>query len=231
MEAIHKDELTEIRDMHFSYVRQHKSYAFTDSGKTGDEYLEVLHEYYTWLAQRPYHSHRNLRSLLNSDIQMFNKLDKVSLRLQSVEKQVIAQCVSFDADMLWAFITIGFNEQTVTPQKMKSVSENVAGLKYFKECSYVLEKFRENGIHHHTHFLVKFHKKEYKSKVIDWIFQTKGLKEICLSKSFIDIKGPLNSQKGYQTYALYEQYILGNKQESKLPYCVKDEEWRKKNNL
>lgn len=137
----------------------------------------------------------------------------------------------FDDTNNWAFITIGFNEQTITEKQMMDVSQRVGELKYFSSCEYVLEKHRENGIHHHTHFLVKFHQKIYRSKLIDWIYQVKGMKNICLQKTFIDVLGPINPKKQHQPFQVYHDYIRGNKREEKLKYVVLDDQWREKSGI
>lgn len=136
-----------------------------------------------------------------------------------------------DSKHLYAMITVGWNEQTITPTKMLSVSQNILNLKYFKTAFMVLEKHRENGIHHHTHYLVEFVEKYPVSKVLGWIYQTRGVKQMCLNKNFIDYLGPQNGKKPYQTYADYFKYINGDKQESKLKYCEDDKIWRKANGI
>lgn len=132
---------------------------------------------------------------------------------------------------MYAMITIGWNEQTVTPQKMLRVSQNVLNLKYFKTAYMVLEKHRENGIHHHTHYLVEFGEKFPVSKLVGWVYQTRGVKELCLNKNFVDYLGPQNGKKPYQTYQDYFKYIHGDKQEKKLKYCALDKVWRKDNGI
>ena len=132
---------------------------------------------------------------------------------------------------LYAMITVGWNEQTITPQKMLNVSQNILNLKYFKTAYMVLEKHRENGIHHHTHYLVEFGEKFPVSKVVGWIFQTRGVKELCLNKNFIDYLGPQNGKKPYQPYEAYFKYIHGDKQEKKLKYCALDKVWRKEKGI
>ena len=132
---------------------------------------------------------------------------------------------------LYAMITIGWNEQTVTPQKMLIASQNILNLKYFKTAYMVLEKHRENGIHHHTHYLVEFGEKYPVSKVLGWIHQTRGVKELCLNKNFIDYLGPQNGKKPYQPYLSYVKYLNGDKQEKKLKYCALDKKWRTDNGI
>lgn len=134
-------------------------------------------------------------------------------------------------DFLWAFITVGWNEQTVTPKKMLSASLKIQKLKYFSSCEFVLEKYRENGVHHHTHFLVKFNEKFPPSKVIGWIFTTSGVKDICRESNFIDYLGPQKPKKHYEPFEVYYQYIRGNKKAAKLPYVESDKVWRSENDL
>lgn len=163
-----------------------------------------------------------------SDLKKSQSLDKVSLSLQQDIKAIRE---SLDIKHHFAMITIGWNEQTITPQKMLNVSQKVLSLKYFTTAKMVLEKFRQNGIHHHTHFLVEFDSEYPMSKVIGWIYQTRGVKELCLSKSFIDYLGPKNRKKFYASYQQYDNYIRGIKQESKIPYIEQDRLWRLDNSI
>ena len=226
------EELEQIRQLHQHWISQHP-YFYTP--KSGISYSDILDEIYISYKNLVTSGHSktalsNATYMLKQDIKEQKKIDNLSIKLQDLEKQVTSAVETSD-EHLWAFITIGFNEQTITPKKMYDVSDRISKLKYFKTCYYVLEKHRENGIHHHTHFLVQFFKKEYKSKLIDWIYQSKGLKEVCLGKNFIDIKGPLNGKQNYQTYNMYLDYINGNKKDAKLKYVDMDKIWRKENNL
>lgn len=134
------------------------------------------------------------------------------------------------SNTLWAFITVGWNEQTITPKKMLNTSLRIQKLKYFSYCDFVLEKHRENGIHHHTHFLVKFYEKLPPSKIINWIYTTSGVKEICLEKNFIDYLGP-QKKKHHESYEVYYNYIRGKKKAAKIPYVAQDVAWRLENDL
>lgn len=227
------EEIQQKKDLHIFWVRQHPLFCDRDSGRKGEEYVELLEEMYKGLENvfiKYGFVSRLVDDFLKDDILRYNKVDKVSQRLAEIEKSTLSN-VEISDDLLWAFITIGFNEQTITPQKMSNVSKKVSELKYFKDCYYVFEKHRENGIHHHTHFLVKFYKKEFKSKIIDWIYQVRGMREVCLKKEFIDILGPLNSKKIYQPYEKYYEYINGNKKQDKLKYVEQDKQWRNENNM
>ena len=114
---------------------------------------------------------------------------------------------------------------------MLKASQNILQLKYFKTAHMVLEKHRENGIHHHTHYLVEFSEKFPVSKVLGWIHQTRGVKELCLNKNFIDYLGPQNGKKPFQSYQLYWEYINGNKKMEKLQYIEQDIKWRRDNKI
>jgi len=162
------------------------------------------------------------------DLLLSQGLDKNSLAIAS---DIKALKLSLNTQPLYAFITVGWNEQTVTPKNMLSASQNILNLKYFSTAQMVLEKHRENGIHHHTHFLVEFSEKFHISKLLGWIFQTRGVKAICLKQNFIDYLGPQNGKKPYQTFEVYSGYIRGIKKEAKLKYVALDKIWRAENKI
>jgi hypothetical protein len=165
------------------------------------------------------HCHNLVKSLrirdLKSELDDFKKLNSV-----------VGQ-----SDFLWAFITIGWNEQAVTPKKMLAASLKISKLKYFNYCDFVLEKHRNNGIHHHTHFLVKFTEKFPPSKIIGWIYKSSGIAEICSDQNFIDYIGPQKAKKGFQSWDVYYEYVRGNKKADKLSFVHLDSLWREKEGL
>lgn len=226
------DVVEEKFSLHCAWIRQHPNYACPATGRKGEEYIELLKELYN-VFRRSYQKYGHTRLLdmyLKDDIKRQAKQDAISIKLQEIEKNVMTDVVN-DESRLWAFITVGFNEQTITPVKMANVSKKIANLKYFKECYYVLEKHRSNGIHHHTHFLVKLCKKEYPTKLIGWIFGVAGMKDVCLKKEFIDVLGPINSKKVYQPFDTYYNYIRGIKKEEKMPFVEMDRKWRDENKI
>lgn len=129
------------------------------------------------------------------------------------------------ADSDFAFITIGWNPQEILPDVMLRLSLSIFRLKYFRSCDMVLEKYRANGEHYHTHFLVKFVDKYPPSKIIGWIFQTKGVKKYVLGKQFIDYKGS-GKKVSCADYVTYHNYVRGIKKPEKMPYVEKDRQWR-----
>ena len=129
----------------------------------------------------------------------------------------------------WFFITIGYDDENITVDKIRKYSARVATSNYFIDCEYVNEKFRKNDkgeiyIHHHTHFLVKCDLP--KSRVIDRIFAT--VKDVVKSKNFIDIKSPKDH---CGTYDDKLRYVRGDKREEKMECVRLDRNWRIDNNL
>lgn len=120
------------------------------------------------------------------------------------------------------FVTIGFNHQTWTIDACVNIIKTILGFDWVLSSRAVFELHRENGEHPHCHFVIKTDEKMPRSKVLEKIWAAKGIKKVCLKKSFVDVKPLLEH---------HHKYILGFKQESKMPYVAKDIEWRQKNNI
>jgi len=230
-------------DTHLAWINSHPNFKKEESKPFS--YLEIMKETYQQAPWKEFYDRKHLHFcnggpeyFVNSIFQMdrdklagmdfYSRLHNVFIKEDL--KRYAAMEKGTDEDH-WAFITIGFNEQTITPNQMLVLSKRVSDLKYFKSCKFVLEKHRENGIHHHTHFLVQFHKKEYRTKILQYIFQVKGLKNYVLAKHCIDILGPLNKSKIYQPFEKYDEYVQGIKQEGKQQYIEQDIRWRDENNF
>lgn len=120
------------------------------------------------------------------------------------------------------FITIGFNHQTWNASSCVKVIETIISFDWIKSCTAKFEYFRENGEHPHCHFLIELSYSISKSKVLEKIWATKGIKKVCLKKSFID----------YKIAADYHgDYVNGIKAANKMQYVEKDIAWRKINNI
>jgi hypothetical protein len=149
-----------------------------------------------------------------------------------------------DAD-IWAFITVGFDNKKIgLPgslaynlhiKEIEKIGYAISHLVYkqgaIKSIQYVIERHRENGIHHHIHFLFQFHIKVPPSDMITKIFGAKGMSEYCKEKNFIDYLGPQKPKVPHASLETYGRYILGDKKEEKLLFVEKDREWREKYNL
>lgn len=220
-----------LQDKHLLLLSNHKRIG--DRINVSLTNLEIMKSLYTRfitkikMEQVDYYP-RILDDMYKDDLLNSQGLDVISLAL-SLDIKAIRSLQN--TQPMYAFITVGWNEQTVTAKNMLMASQNILNLKYFSTAYMVLEKHRENGIHHHTHYLVEFLEKFHVSKLLGWIYQTKGVKAICLKQNFIDYLGPQNDKKPYQTYQVYFGYINGNKQESKLRYVADDKKWRLENNI
>jgi len=216
------------------FYEQQKSFTckFYNVSTADEQYKEFISRWLTQVEEFSYKIPLNkkgqsvIENLYYSEIYSLTKYEK---KIDVVMADIKKARATLTSDENWAFITVGWNEQEVTPKQMLRASENIASLKYFNSVKFVLEKHRENGIHHHTHFLVKYTEKLYTSKLVDWIFQTRGVRTICLKKNFVYIQGPLNKKNPYQPLEVYEDYIIGKKKEEKLKYVELDKKWRKSN--
>lgn len=164
-----------------------------------------------------------IKSFYEEDVRRKHRVDVITKKVLEDEKRILMGC---ETELNYAFITIGYNDDTITIDAMKSIIEKIKGLPCWLDFIYVHEKHRHTGIHHHTHILAKFDRTLYKSKIIQYIWQIKNIKKYVLSKPFIDVR--MNDGISYQNRL---KYINGDKQESKLKYIELDRQWRKENNL
>lgn len=147
-------------------------------------------------------------------------------------------------EKIWAFITIGFDDEKIAcgnyEQHIKKVAQicyTVSHLVYEKgaiqNVEYVIEKHRVTGIHHHAHFLFTFNSKVPPSTMINKIFAARGVAEYVRQKNFIDYIGPQkpNKEKPCAPFETYRRYITGDKREEKLSFVGLDRGWRDNNKL
>ena len=127
-----------------------------------------------------------------------------------------------DKNMLGWFITIGFNHQTWNVVNCVKVIERILELSWVSTCTAVFELNRENGQHPHVHFLVTTVEQMYKSKILEKIWATRGIKSVCLSKSFIDVK---------VAEPRHQKYITLDKCSTKMRFVELDKLWRTQNNI
>lgn len=120
------------------------------------------------------------------------------------------------------FITIGFNHQTWNVPSCVKVIETIIAFDWIKSCTAKFEYFRENGEHPHCHFLIELSYSISKSKVLEKIWAAKGIKKVCLKKSFIDYKIAAD---------YHSDYVNGIKVKEKMKYVEKDIHWRLINNI
>jgi len=210
-------------EAHLTWITMHRNFRSTTYH---NPYLDVMKQVYhsSHTSQIEVKNLLAFKLFLDDDL-CLSKTEDVAQTIHDLNQNKI----NYDVQSNWAFITVGWNEQTVTPYKMATVSANISKFKHFSECNYVLEKHRENGVHHHTHFLVKLSARYSASKLAQDIYKIKGIREICLKSTFIDIKALWNKKSLCQPYAIYEDYIRGIKKAAKMPYVEQDRIWRKDN--
>lgn len=211
--------------------------------------IDYVAAHMQWLTNRPcfekviyefaaYEIYKNIydnigdRSKRNYSAYIFMGNDIESSEPNKVERQMKqALYAEDDKTEKWVFVTVGWNAQTVTPKLALEVSDRIARYRDFNRVRYVFEKYRENGEHHHSHFLIDSTKTRYTvSKLVQQLYKIKGIKGITLGPSSIDVKAPW-SKKEHASYHVYEEYIKGNKKIEKLPYVYKDRNWRRDMNV
>lgn len=118
------------------------------------------------------------------------------------------------------FVTIGYNHQTFDVKKSIKAINKIIAMDWIKSVKAVHENFRSNGEHPHVHFIIET--SEPKSRILDKLWRPQYIKELVLSRSFIDIKiaGPQ-----------HDKYLDGEKVEEKQECLKMDAEWRTKHNV
>jgi hypothetical protein len=224
--------MTNIRDQIRLLLKQHPHYSFTRKYDVGGAYLASLEQAWAFLDERlsersPLITPSVYDTLAKQDekllkiyIREIYKKDDLSKLLQTTINEVVGA-----GPVKWMFITIGFNDEVVSPFHMKRVQAQMERFNGFSDIKYVHEKFRLSGIHHHTHYLVKTDLA--KSTVLQKIWQFARIKEVVVGKQFIDIK----THKDGSNYENYLKYISGEKKPDKLPLVEQDKKWRQENNL
>jgi len=222
-------QIEAVRDKHLMLIQMFKKLDYMINKHTNYEVMGNVYEMLISNCKNGYIS-KSYESYYKNDLLMSQRQDKVTLSVLADIKGLTK------GTEMYAFITIGWrklecDEGHHNISSVVQCSQNVMGLKYFKTCYMVIEKFRENGIHHHTHFLVTFEEKYPLSKILGWIYQTSGVAKACEGKNFIDYLGPQHKSKPFQPYQLYHDYVHGIKKESKMVHVIKDREWRKENSI
>jgi len=220
--------VSDVKNAHLQWLGTYKTYIEPTCGYRYDVYREIIDkELYkcfvksvAWWAERM--SAQQFKDFLlkfafEDDVKSFIKQSKSQPLINMVINNVQVKPPSISY-----FITVGFNHQTWSVRACLSVIETICANKIFENIKGVFEYYRENGEHPHVHFLCRLFDNLPKSKVLEKLWATKGIKQVVLAKSFIDIK-----VAGLQ----HDNYINGDKTESKLILCQKDKEFRKKNNI
>jgi len=133
--------------------------------------------------------------------------------------------VRVNANRKWFFMTIGFDDKTITVQGIKNAIDKLKDIKGIELDRYVVEKYRKDDLgkiyeHHHIHTII--YTDYAKSKTVQFVYQK--LKKYISGQNFVDCKReqPLDN---------YIKYINGDKTSNKLECIELDRKWRELNNL
>lgn len=108
---------------------------------------------------------------------------------------------------------------------MMDVVKTLSSFKSIVSIKHVHEYHGVKENHPHTHMLMRVVKKQKPSELVKMVYQAKGLAKHLGGSNFIDVT------KKPKSYEEYEEYIEGDKKDSKLPNVEADKEWRIKNNI
>jgi len=139
--------------------------------------------------------------------------DSIALTMHQYEADFLK-----DSPRCW-FVTIGFADSSDI-KTLHNVIQTILSFDWLLRCLAVLEFHTDKGHHPHVHMYI--HCNLPKSKVIEKLFATKGLKKVCSAKNFIDCNTGLPRHK---------EYVQGIKQESKEEYVKLDRLFRLENNI
>lgn len=126
----------------------------------------------------------------------------------------------------WIFLTLNFNDtEPINALKMLEFAQLICKKDWVQRASFVLEKHRINGIHHHIHMLIDLNIHQRKSKTIELVYKIAGLKKYVAGKQYIDVKCEKDVSRAPRE--VYENYVSGSKKEEKMFFVIKDQAWRK----
>lgn len=206
--------LSPTATLHLQWIKKHPlfvcDWCFIAHNQT---YYEVVNLMYLSMCEHTdnmVNVEKCINRFFHDDLLLFDSYEN-ALALKKVEYNIGSKQLAY-------FCTIGFNHQTYTISSCVDVINTILTFPWVLSCRAIFEFHRENGEHPHCHFLINTDIQ--KSKVVEKIWATKGIKKICLKKSFIDVKLAL---------PVHSKYIMLEKQESKMAYVAKDIIWRKNN--
>lgn len=200
--------------LHLEWIKKNPSFIPDIPLRSGFRtYLEDMQDFWNWNSQIcPSGVSVMANRWLLDDMRLCDSYEQ-RLRAKKLE-------LGYSDRKLMFFCTIGFNHQTYTIQKCISVINKILSFDWVLKCRAVFEFHRENGEHPHVHLMITT--TITKSKVVEKLWATGGIKQIVLKKNFVDVKLALDA---------HHKYILLDKQEKKLPYVAKDILWRRENSI
>jgi len=201
----------DYKSLHLSWIRQNPQFVTKHHQTFASEpYYDLMATTYA----RSYCNQECARRFFAADMRWKKTADEL---IKNMTKEAHK-----DDPLAPIFVTIGFNHQTWDIPGCVKVIENIVQLGWVGSIHAVFELHRENGLHPHVHMLITPNVPITKSKTIEKIWAAKGIKKVCLKKSFIDYKIAAD---------YHHKYILGDKTEAKTQYVLADVEWRSKNGI
>lgn len=164
-------------------------------------YFDIMTQLYSSSRVSQVHA----QMLFIGDQEWYNKCSEIKKSVAKVVKTIPSAY----------FITIGFNHQTWNVQSAIDVINKIKSFDWVISFKGVIELHTENGEHPHIHMLIDTELP--KSKVLEKIWATKGIKKLVLKKNFIDIK---------KAEVYHDEYIVGDKDPGKKIYVDQDKIWR-----
>jgi len=189
----------EIAQAHLQWIKNHPNFVPSD-GNVVDNSVSgggrVISHYDTMssLYNMNPNSHKLAEVWFRDDVRYHNSL---ALRIHQYEAEFLKEMPRC------YFATIGFADKSDI-KTLHNIVQTILSFDWLVKCLAVLEFNTDKGLHPHLHMYI--HCNLPKSKVIEKLFATKGLKKVCSGKNFIDCK---------QGLPYHKDYVLGNKQESK----------------
>lgn len=200
----------EVVQAHLQWIKNHPNFIPSDGNvvdNTASGGGRVISHFDTMslVYQNP-NTHQLAHSWFRDDVRLHNV--------------IILRTHQYEADFLkdsprCYFATIGFMDSSDI-KTLHNIVKTILSFDWLTKCLAVLEFNTEKGLHPHLH--IYLHCNLPKSKVIEKLFATKGLKKVCSGKNFIDCKVALPSHK---------QYVQGVKQDSKEEYVKADRRLRR----
>lgn len=118
------------------------------------------------------------------------------------------------------FVTVSFSEELFTVDTFKTWWSKMTSKAKVINCRGVLERHSDAGQNTHVHMIIETPFR--KGRLLQFIWETAGIKKLISEKNFIDVK---------EYSERHEEYINGDKRESKVEYVEKDREFRKNNGI
>lgn len=200
----------DYKSLHLAFLKSNPQFCPKFSQDYSEPYFNIMSELY----RNRHVTNSHAQTFFESDMQWQKACsDAIKSRIKEAHKSDPTAPV---------FVTIGFNHQTWNIASCVKVIETIVKRDYIKTIHAVFEYHRENGLHPHVHMLITPSEPLTKSKLIEKIWATAGIKNVCLKKSFIDYKLAAD---------YHHKYINLDKQDSKTQYVAKDIEWRLQNGI